>query len=75
MLKPKRYGPGYKGEKVKSILDNSFRYTPSFRTDLGKKFANMRREQLKLNKASALDSAKVVPIMQAPLAKSLISDK
>lgn len=60
---------------MKSILDNSFRYTPSFRTDLTKKFANMRREQYKLQKVSALDSTKVAPITQAPIAKCLISDK
>jgi len=60
---------------MKSILDNSFRYTPSFRTDLTKKFANMRREQLKMNKRLALDSAKIVPIAQSPAGKCQISNK
>lgn len=30
---------------VKSILDRSFRYTPSAQTDLRKTFARLRREQ------------------------------
>jgi hypothetical protein len=60
---------------MKSILDNSFRYTPSFRTDLAKRFANMRKEQRKLNEARALDGAKVVPITQSPMGKSHISDR
>ena len=30
---------------VKSILDPSFRYTPSFNTDLDKTFARIRRHQ------------------------------
>jgi hypothetical protein len=31
--------------QVKSILDRSFRYTPSNETDLRKTFAKIRREQ------------------------------
>jgi hypothetical protein len=31
--------------QVKSILDRSFRYTPSHETDLRKTFAKIRREQ------------------------------
>ncbi len=31
--------------KMKSILDNSFHYTPSIRTDLRKTFAKIRRQQ------------------------------
>jgi hypothetical protein len=31
---------------MKSILDRSFRYTPSTSTDLRKTFARLRREQL-----------------------------
>ena len=31
---------------MKSILDSSFRYTPSDQTDLRKTFAKIRREQL-----------------------------
>ena len=30
---------------MKSILDPSFRYTPSFNTDLQKTFARVRRDQ------------------------------
>jgi len=30
---------------MKSILDPSFRYTPSFKTDLRKTFAKARRQQ------------------------------
>ena len=30
---------------MKSILDRSFRYTPSSKTDLRKTFAKLRREQ------------------------------
>jgi hypothetical protein len=30
---------------MKSILDPSFRYTPSFNTDLHKTFARIRRDQ------------------------------
>jgi len=30
---------------MKSILDNSFSYTPSFNTNLAKKFENIRRAQ------------------------------
>lgn len=32
---------------MKSILDRSFRYTPSTQTDLRKTFARIRREQRK----------------------------
>jgi hypothetical protein len=30
---------------MKSLLDSTFRYTPSFRTDLRKTFARARRDQ------------------------------
>jgi len=33
------------GDYMKSILDPSFRYTPSTSTDLRKTFARLRREQ------------------------------
>ena len=49
---------------MKSILDVTFRYTPSFETNLAKKFADIRREQRKLEKASVLASTKVVSIDQ-----------
>jgi hypothetical protein len=40
---------------MKSILDPSFRYTPSFKTDLRKTFARARRQQGK-------DSSDVVAV-------------
>lgn len=45
---------------MKSILDPSFRYTPSGATDLRKTFARVRRELGKANKASA--SSNVQPL-------------
>jgi hypothetical protein len=39
--------------RVKSILDRSFRYTPSSMTDLRKTFAKVRREQLLNSKPTA----------------------
>ncbi len=41
---------------VKSILDRSFRYTPSAETDLKKTFARIRREQ-RLQQAARTRSA------------------
>jgi hypothetical protein len=37
------------GDPMKSILDPSFRYTPSVQTDLRKTFAKIRREQGQLD--------------------------
>jgi hypothetical protein len=37
---------------VKSILERSFRYTPSSKTDLRKTFARLRREQRLTSKAT-----------------------
>ncbi|MGA8032626.1 MAG: hypothetical protein WCB48_09540 [Casimicrobiaceae bacterium] len=37
---------------MKSILDPSFRYTPSFNTDLGKTFARIRRHQRQQDKTA-----------------------
>jgi hypothetical protein len=50
---------------VKSILDRSFRYTPSNETDLKKTFAKIRREQRLQHRAKAQADAprsKVSPI-------------
>ena len=41
---------------MKSILDRSFRYTPSSNTDLRKTFAKLRREQRLINKATGEQS-------------------
>ncbi|HSS69062.1 MAG TPA: hypothetical protein VLQ46_00220 [Casimicrobiaceae bacterium] len=38
-------GRWQKGARMKSILDPSFRYTPSVQTDIRKTFARIRREQ------------------------------
>jgi len=38
--------------RVKSILDRSFKYTPSTKTDLRKTFDRLRREQRLTNKAT-----------------------
>jgi hypothetical protein len=38
-------GRWQKGGRMKSILDPSFRYTPSVQTDIRKTFARIRREQ------------------------------
>ena len=37
---------------MKSILDRSFKYTPSTKTDLRKTFDRLRREQRLTNKAT-----------------------
>ena len=50
---------------MKSILDRSFRYTPSVDTDLRKTFARIRREQ-RLSTASGTvrqDRARVLQLM------------
>lgn len=50
---------------MKSILDPSFRYTPSAETDLRKTFARIRREQRRTQQASAAKAAmspRVVPV-------------
>ena len=38
-------GRWHKGGRMKSILDPTFRYTPSVQTDIRKTFARIRREQ------------------------------
>jgi hypothetical protein len=52
---------------MKSILDPSFRYTPSFNTDLQKTFARIRREVRRdgdrVAEVSPVVSAKVTSIV------------
>ena len=59
---------------MKSILDRTFRYTPSFNTDLKKTFARVQRERRieleKSGQADALVLASVSSIVRkAPVAK------
>jgi hypothetical protein len=49
---------------MKSILDPTFKYTPSGSTDLAKTFARVRREQKKA--AEATKDTTVVPIIKKP---------
>jgi hypothetical protein len=53
---------------MKSVFDRSFRYTPSFRTDLKVTFARVRREQrlaqAQAEKAAAEAKKKVLPMRQ-----------
>ena len=52
---------------MKSILDRSFRYTPSIATDLRKTFARLRREQRKESDppATVVSGSNVAAIRQA----------
>lgn len=66
---------------MKSILDRSFRYTPSGQTDLRKTFARVRRE-LRLTEQQAIEAAaeakvKVAQLRRDPrdLVKQLSSGK
>jgi len=45
---------GEKEGQMKSILDRSFKYTPSSKTDLRKTFAKVRREQCLNTKPTAV---------------------
>jgi hypothetical protein len=45
---------------MKSILDRSFRYTPSSQTDLRKTFARVRREQVKADEAAQQEAQRKV---------------
>lgn len=50
---------------MKSILDSSFKYTPSAGTDLRKTFARIRKEQraaIDLQKAKARANVTVLPV-------------
>jgi hypothetical protein len=59
---------------MKSILDPSFRYTPSAKTDLRKTFARIRREQRRAEvmqtEADAKQLLSVVPIRPRKIAAS-----
>ena len=48
---------------MKSILDPSFRYTTSVNTDLRKTFARIRREQQRLARSEATESATVAGVV------------
>jgi hypothetical protein len=49
---------------MKSILDRSFRYTPSSQTDLRKTFARVRREQAKADEAAQREVCEKVKPMR-----------
>jgi hypothetical protein len=51
---------------MKSILDPTFRYTPSVQTDIRKTFARVRREQRVGGRGPAAESSasNVLPILQ-----------
>ena len=51
---------------MKSILDPTFRYTPSVQTDLRKTFARIRREQRVIDRGPAAEgnATNVLPILQ-----------
>lgn len=51
---------------MKSILDRSFRYTPSAHTDLRKTFARVRREQ-RMHDHAAVAAAEEAKLKVAPL--------
>lgn len=51
---------------MKSILDRSFRYTPSTQTDLRKTFARVRREQRLLDR-QAMEAAAEAKVKVAQL--------
>jgi hypothetical protein len=51
---------------MKSILDRSFRYTPSAQTDLRKTFARVRREQ-RLHARDSVETAAEAKFKVAPL--------
>ncbi len=51
---------------MKSILDRSFRYTPSAQTDLRKTFARVRREQ-RFSDREAVEAAAEAKLKVAPL--------
>ena len=54
---------------MKSILDPTFRYTPSVETDLRKTFARVRRETMKAQKQAtpAADMSRIVALPRARL--------
>jgi 4'-phosphopantetheinyl transferase EntD len=58
-----------RAQPTKSVLDRSFRYTPSFETNLKATFARIRREQRQARalaqQAVAEAEKKVLPIKQS----------
>ncbi len=54
---------------MKSILDNSFRYTPSFQTDVRKTFERLRSEQRQADLARVV-TANGFPAKQPDVVKS-----
>lgn len=64
-----------KGVMMKSILDRSFRYTPSFKTDLAVKFAHVRKELGKRDMMPALHNAKIASNQSAAVGAKLLSGK
>ncbi len=50
---------------MKSILDPSFRYTPSTATDVRKTFARVRREMQRAQAQAVRRDADVVPLQRA----------
>lgn len=59
---------------MKSILDPSFRYTPSTATDVRKTFARVRREMQRAQAQAARrdpEVARVVPLQRAVSAKGV----
>ena len=63
---------------MKSILDSSFRYTPSAQTDLRKTFARLRREQRQSDlmrvKAKIAAKVTVLPTKEARAADLRLAD-
>ena len=61
------------GKIMKSILDSSFRYTPSAQTDVRKTFARLRREQRRADLVrvqAIVASAPVLPIKPRHIGES-----
>jgi hypothetical protein len=52
---------------MKSILDPSFRYTPSSSTDLRRTFARVRREMRRQERQESESKAKVSPLFDRQL--------
>jgi hypothetical protein len=50
--------------KTKSLLDRSFRYTPSFETNLKSTFARVRREMAQQKTREAETTRNVLPLEQ-----------
>ncbi len=56
---------------MKSILDRSFQYTPSAKTDLKKTFARIRREQREADQRQAAnDTEAAEKVAQLPARKA-----